>query len=235
MANAPIIDGNGNPAFMKATGEGSDVDPFVVEQNVNIQNTVDANVINSTDIPVVDSSQAKDQDQRVLIYKSLFSSSVTQDATTRNQNVNGSITPVRFFIGPPAGEIWQLTRFIFIIRDTGAFDSGGWGNNGGAPLANGMTVGADFGSTELVFTPIPWTSHADLAGVAYDVTHHSWGSGDEFVVMRLTMQKAGSNLRLVGDDGDNFWMQVNDDLSYLVEQRCMVQGFVEGKNWGDLK
>lgn len=165
--------------------------------------------------------------QQALIYQSLTldgASPVT--ATNRNMNVDGSVTPKRFKIQPPAGQIWQLTRLMFVMRDTGSFDSGGWGNRT-APLDDGVSVGLTINGAEYDLTPVRWTSHVDLAGVAFDVNHQNYGAGDEYLSMRLTFSKAGQNLRLVGDDGDNFWMQVNDDLTYLVEQRAMLQGFIE--------
>lgn len=164
--------------------------------------------------------------QNAPFYKSLFSGP-PPILETRNMAVDGSVTPVRFNLDVPVGQIFLVTRFVFIIRDSGSMDSGGWGNNGGSPLPNGMTVGVTLDGVDIDFTPIPWTSHADLAGVAYDLTYHSWGSGDTFIVMRLTIAKTGTRIRLRGDRGDTFWMQVNDDLEYLVEQRCMCQGNIE--------
>lgn len=164
--------------------------------------------------------------QQAAFYKSLYKAA-PYDALNRNMNVDGATTPVRFSLDVPAGQVYQVTRLIFILRDFGTMDSGGWGNNGGSPLPNGLTVGVTINGTDYDFTPIPWTSHVDLAAVSFDLNHHNWGAGDEFVVMRLTVQKAGTRIRLIGDDGDTLWMQVNDNLEHLVEQRCMVQGFIE--------
>ncbi len=166
--------------------------------------------------------------QQALIYKSMSLDGATPVTyVNRNQNIDGSVTPKRFKIQPPAGQTWQLTRMMFMMRDSGSFDSGGWGNNGGNPLANGMTVGLNINGTEYNQTPVPWVTVADLAAVAYDVTHHNFGQGAEFLTMRLTFSKAGQNIRLVGDDGDFMWMDVNDNLTHLLEQRVMVQGYIE--------
>lgn len=145
----------------------------------------------------------------------------------RNMAVDGSVTPVRFSLDVPAGLVYVAHRIIFMLRDSVGIDVGGWGNSLGDPLTNGMTVGVTINGQDINFSPIPWTSCADLAAIAYDVSHNAWGQGDEFVSMRLTLTKAGTRLRLIGDRGDTFWMQVNDDLTYLTEQRCMVQGSIE--------
>jgi len=166
--------------------------------------------------------------QEAPFYKSLFQGP-PPTTVNRNMAVDGSITPVRFNLDVPIGQIYIMTRFVFLIRDGGSFDSGGWGNQvPAAPLPNGMTVGVTIDGLDINFTPIPWTTHADLAGVAYDLAYHDWGGGDNFLVMRLTISKAGTQLRLRGDRGDTFWMDVNDDLRYLTEQRCMCQGKIEG-------
>jgi len=165
--------------------------------------------------------------QLAPFYRSLFTGEA-ETAVSRNQNVDGSVTPVRFCLKPNPGEVLVMSRLIFIIRDGGGMDSGGWGNNGGSPLANGLRVGLSKGGVDTDFTPIPWKSHVDLGGVAYDLTYHNWGSGNTWLTMRLTIAKSGTLLRLDSATDDCFWMDVQDDLTYLVEQRCMCQGVIEG-------
>lgn len=166
--------------------------------------------------------------QQTLIYRSMTLNGVTPvTAINRNMNIDGSSTTQRFRIGPPAGEVWQLTRMIFMMRDDGSFDSGGWGNNGGNPLTNGMTIGLNLDGVEYDQTPVPWTTVADLGAVAYDLAQYSFGQGAEFLTMRLTFSKAGQNLRLIGDNSDYLWMDVNDNLTHLLEQRTMIQGYIE--------
>lgn len=178
---------------------------------------------------IVSPSKKNDGRQQALIYKSAFRDGEPQTIITRNQNVDGSVTPVRFKLSPPVGQTWQISRMVFLIRDDGVFDSGGWGNQSPAsPLPNGMTIGLFIGGVEYNQTPIPWTTVADLAGVAYDLSYNAFGQGDNFITVRLTFQKAGQNIRLNGDDGDFIWIDVNDDLTYLTEQRAMFQGFIEG-------
>lgn len=175
-----------------------------------------------------DSAAAIVGEQMALIYQSLTLDGATPvSEVNRNMNVDGSTTPKRFKIQPPPGQIWQLTRIIFMMRDDGSFDSGGWGNNGGTPLDNGVSIGLTIKGTDYDKSVVPWKTVADLGAIAHDLTHHNFGQGAEFLTMRLTFSKAGQNIRLVGDDGDNLWMDISDDLQYLLEQRAMAQGFVE--------
>lgn len=180
-------------------------------------------------ILVKESPEYPNGKQQALVLKSVFKDGIETEAN-RNQAVDGSVTPVRFKQGPPPGEVWQFTRMLFAIRDGGSFDSGGWGNRT-SPLDNGVTAGVFINNTERNLTPIPWKSHFDLAAISYDVDPQSFGQGDEYVVMRLTFTKAGQNIRLNGDNGDYVWIDINDDLEYLVEQRAMMQGFIENVYW----
>lgn len=64
--------------------------------------------------------------QLAPFYASLYSGP-PYDITTRNQNVDGSVTPVRFSLPVPPTQVWSMARFIFLIRDGGEFQAGGWG------------------------------------------------------------------------------------------------------------
>lgn len=52
MANVQLKDGTGNPKYFKATGLGTDSDPYVTAQDVNIGNT-ELTVKNPTGVPIV--------------------------------------------------------------------------------------------------------------------------------------------------------------------------------------
>jgi len=142
-----------------------------------------------------------------------------------NMAVDGSVTPVVFKIKPAAGAMYNIYRLIISIRDTGSFDSGGWGNSGGSPLTNGIQGTLFYDPVEVPLTA-PIMSHVDLASVSYDVTHHNFGQGDEFVLFRYTFTKSGNTILLNGDKGDELRFYIQDDLTYLVQQRIHVQGII---------
>lgn len=143
-----------------------------------------------------------------------------------SMNVNGATTPVSFLLVPPAGQVYRVARMIWSLRDTGTFDSGGWGNNGGTALPNGFLSRTWFGGTPVILSNFSITSHFDLAGITHDMNHHSWGAGDEFITARLTLTKAGRYIVLDGDNSDYMEVQVRDDLTYLVDQKVSVQGHI---------
>jgi len=151
------------------------------------------------------------------------------DRTTRNMAVDGSVTPVKFFLPVPSTQIWSMANFMFIIRDSKTLDAAGWGNNGGVSLANGMRVGVTINSVDYDFTPLPWINHTDLVSIGGRFELHAWGQGDDFVSLYIRVSNfVGTRVRLDGSRGDTFWMQVNDDLTYITEQRCMCNGIIEG-------
>lgn len=202
MSTIKILDGDGNEKYLSATGAGTESDPYVPIQGIS-----DAG---PTSLP---------------LYQ--FADTVGDGTGDNNMAVDGSTTPVTFRCKPASGVIYRVARIIISVRDTGAFDSGGWGNLGSTPLTNGMLAQVIWNGTTNVLTNEPVQSHIDLAALSYDVSHHNWGSGDEFVVFRFTFTKAGQYIRLDGDTNDELQFLVRDDLTDLVQQRISVQGYVE--------
>lgn len=197
-----IKDGAGSDKYLAGSGLGTQGDPFIPLGSVN-----DAGAT------------------RLPVYQ--FADTVGDGSGTTNMNVDGSITPVIFLVKPSVGEIYRIARIIVSVRDTGTIDSGGWGANGGSPLTNGLVANVKWNGSVIPLTVESIKSNIDLAAISYDISHNSWGSGDEFVVFRFTFTKAGQYIRLDGDLGDELQFVVNDDLTYLVQQRISVQGYRE--------
>jgi hypothetical protein len=78
----------------------------------------------------------------------LTSDGAAPAASSEQANVDGSITPVRFWRGPGAGVKWVVTRLVVSIKDTGTFDADKYGN--GATLTNGVGVEIWDGSSQLL-------------------------------------------------------------------------------------
>ncbi len=201
MSTVVIKDGNGTVRHFDASGAGTVDDPFAMNQG---SKTTGA--------------------QKPIFNQKL--STVGDGTGTTNMAVDGSGTPVVFRITPAAGEVMRVARWMMTIRDSGSMDSGGYGNNGGSPLTNGLLVEMVQDSTVVGVVPAV-RSHIDIAALCYDITHHSWGSGDEFITARWSLNKSGQYVRLVGDDGDELRVTVRDDLTHLVEQVIYVQGYSE--------
>lgn len=142
---------------------------------------------------------------------------------------NYSVTPEIFYIQPPAGEIWQLTRMLFFVEDGAGFDPDTWGS--GTALTNGIILRIqDDSGTIFDFTeqdPIKTSGHLGL--YMYDTTLLDFGAGNtnEVLNARYTFAKSGATVRVIGDNNERLEVLLNDDFTGLVSQHFMVQGFKE--------
>lgn len=153
------------------------------------------------------------------------------DGTGNKQAVGdytgGGLGPTKFFIKPAPGETFYIYRIIITLSDSGALDSGLYGNN--IALSNGYEIqktngvvvvdGGDFTGG------ISLKTNGQISEIMYDVTRLEFGSGDEYLTGRFSFDKAGQPLELVGDDGDELAIVFSDDLSGLVTHTFMAQGY----------
>lgn len=135
-----------------------------------------------------------------------------------NANGNYSVTPATFSIGPSASENWTVERLIIYVADTGQFSASEYGNTGSA-LANGFDVEVVDSGDNVISTlngSRPFTTNGDLGAVCYDVNNIGSGSGgDDAILVRWTFSKAGSPIRLRGDEGWKVRVVLSDDFSGL--------------------
>lgn len=130
-----------------------------------------------------------------------------------------------FYVEPAAGEVWNISRLMVYIQDSGSFDSGGYGNNGGNPLTNGIQVIHLYDSVEYSLVDgenIKTNGH--WARYCHDAVHYNYGAGDEFLTVRWTFSKAGKPLYLDGDRGDRVIIMVNDNHTNLNSHTFLFQG-----------
>lgn len=153
-------------------------------------------------------------------WNSGFLDTVGDESGSIQMNVDGSATPVDFKITAPDDMTYFIHRFVGLIVDTGSFDSGSYGN--GLALTNGqILVYHNPVIGERVMTnQYPIKKNVDFAAYCYDITHHSWGSGDEALAWRFTIAKDGATFRL--DSGCSLIWRVRDDMTGLVEQTIRV-------------
>ena len=144
---------------------------------------------------------------------------------SRNMNVNGSVTPVRFSIGPANGLRWDLTRTMIIMVCTTNPDDALYGN---LPiLTNGVFFGFESDLTQEYLVNI--LANAGYRATAYDVTYttRSSGGGDYGVSVRKSFagrHHYGVAIRLEGPTNDEFVVYINDDLLLLTEHAEKVMG-----------
>ena len=147
---------------------------------------------------------------------------------TTNMAVNGSSTSVVFKIKPDIGEIVNITRIMVYIEDAGTFDSGKWGN--AVVLTNGINFSNKIEDVVSDILGFNIKTHGDMSSVCFDISHETFGSGNEFVCYRWTFTKAGDAIQLQGEaDGhaDELQVTINDDMTDLVSQYIVAQGYYE--------
>lgn len=148
-----------------------------------------------------------------------------QDNGYINMNKDGSVTPVHFTCTPPTDEdIWVIFRAIINIRDTGSFDSGGYGN--GAALTNGIKIYVRGFTTpdDGLITIVPIKRTTDWQIYAHDLITSNFGSGDEIASVRWTISRSGFPLILQGSRNQYLDVEINDDLTGLNHQYIIIQG-----------
>lgn len=158
---------------------------------------------------------------------------------TYNANVNGSVTPQLFWVGydgdPDTHTL--ITRLIIEIRDTGNFRAETYGIL--AALTNGVKVGLwdvdpatgepanPTGPPDHDFTDgVPIKQNAGWAKFCDEISLKAWSVGDEFLVGRWDFFHGGIH-GIVVDESQNhvLGVQVNDDLTGLVEHEFVIQGY----------
>jgi len=146
---------------------------------------------------------------------------------TKNAAVNGSVTPVKFILTPRTGErSLRIYRLLGFVVDTGTFDSGSYGN--GITMTNGITMKHidDSNRTILDFMDgDPVLKNPDWKRLCYDATVSSYGVGDEALAVRWTFTNSGPPISI--PFGDRIEIEINDDLTGLVNQRFTFEGAVK--------
>lgn len=144
-----------------------------------------------------------------------------------NLAVDGTLAaPKIFYVAPPAGVVWQVTRMILSITDATAMDDGTFG--GMAALTNGVVVrGLNNGAYR---NGACWKTNADIANSMYDYAYvpkppAGTGYGDRG---RWTFTASEIVQELVGDTGDQLQILVQDSLSSLVTFTVLAQGRIYG-------
>ena len=149
----------------------------------------------------------------------LFFSRLKDANGNDNLTVDGSTTPVEFYIQPNKGEIIMIARWMIFIQDSKGFDITSLGSNGS--LANGLDIQLN-GQSLLGYTI---KSNGDIASIAYDMTLHTFGNADDILTARWTFTNAGQYIRLT--ENDKLSVIVQDDLTSIVNINIQSQGYYE--------
>lgn len=143
-----------------------------------------------------------------------------------NMNKLGTpAAPLSYKIQPPAGQIWQFTRFIVTMLATTTMDDGKFG---GIPkLPNGAIL-STFRSGIKV-TAAVWQTNGDIANDMYDITYSPKAPAGQYGLRgRWTITNLGAIVELNGDSGDYAEFLIQDDLTGLDNFSVKGQGRIFG-------
>jgi len=138
---------------------------------------------------------------------------------TGTKNANGSTytaTGTAFYIEPPAGNVYDITRLIVTVEDTAVSDATLYG---AVLITNGITIRRVSGSDILTYTD----------GVTITTNTH-WSRFCEVKTVTTQLQaicEFGGLIQLNGDRDERLEVRVRDDLSGLTGHYFMVQGYRE--------
>ena len=150
-------------------------------------------------------------------------------SSTRDLNVNGSVTPQTFSVvnGTVSSVLTiDITRMLLTMTHSSSGDDGKFGNIAGSSVINGLVFRRTNGDTRNVFNV---KTNGDFRTLAFDVTYplRSGGGGDYGTGIRYTFagpDKHGVALRLF--PGDSLDLIVQDDFSTLGGFRAVAGGHI---------
>ena len=156
--------------------------------------------------------------------KFLYMDTVGDGSGTIDQAVDGSLVQKRFRIKPPEGQIYNFTSAVLLaVATAGWNDATAYGPAG--TLATGIeikcinTAGviADFTEAHKI---TDWAHWAMISGQPVIV---SPGNGPDALTVLWDFT---TPFELVGDQGDEIYLNVNDDLSGLVYQHASFETII---------
>ena len=142
-----------------------------------------------------------------------------------NSNVNGSVTPVEFYVQPPANLQFEITGITIGVSDVGTPAITDYGNVLG-PLTNGIQFFVDRGVTRALFGN-PIHTNRELIELAPMTQRIKFAAGAEIAVYTFNAfaySKEGIVLR--GASSDKFGFIVQDNISTLVSHVMAAKGSI---------
>lgn len=142
------------------------------------------------------------------------------------KTIAGSLAaPIIYAVSPPTGTKWDIVRVLLHIEDQTAMDTSKFG--GISALTNGVILRAKNGTYKNIFNV---KTNGEFAERAYDVDYSDKApAGFYGLTIRRTFggqDKNGVVVRIDGNEGDEFQVMIQDDLTNLDHFHCIVQGHV---------
>ena len=141
-------------------------------------------------------------------------------------------TPERFSFGPTAGEIWVCERMIFNLTDSGGMSPTEYAALGTFlnPGYDVRVVNGDGDVLSVLNGSKPITVNADINSVCFDFNNMGLNiAGPDTFVSRWTWSKAGSPVRLIGDNGEKIVIDFVNSFVGMNYHTFFVDGGTEGQ------
>ncbi|MCK5600655.1 hypothetical protein KAR91_02230 [Candidatus Pacearchaeota archaeon] len=141
-----------------------------------------------------------------------------------SQNVNGSVTPVKFFIQPPSDEKYILQRMALHAIDSNWNNANFYGAT--AALLNGIRIYIenDGGIIKEYTSNFKIKRTRDWALLAGADAITQGAAGADPLIVRWTFNAGATNIPLDGSKNERFVLEIPDDLTGLDDQIAVVQG-----------
>lgn len=127
----------------------------------------------------------------------------------------------RFYVEPPAGQSYSITRLLWSCEDTGmsAAEYGGI-----AALTIGVKIYTENSAGDLManLTEESIKSNGDWSKTCYDLNLTSYGAGNEVMTARWTFTKMGTSIKL--QSGQKIVVELADNFTGLVDHKFLFQG-----------
>lgn len=135
--------------------------------------------------------------------------------SARNLGVDGT-TPVDYFLGPAAGEVWACSYLSLLLVDPGTMTEGVFGGLVSG-LTNGLELLSDINGAERRHTNLK--DNADLlqcfsggiSGMSTIPGNTGFLNTEDFTAGRMSLD----DMILIGDNGDKLIARVRDNLSLV--------------------
>jgi hypothetical protein len=141
-----------------------------------------------------------------------------------SQNVNGSVTPVKFLIKPPITEKYILKRLNIHAIDANWNNATFYGATGA--LLNGIRayIEDDSGIIKEYTSNFKIKRSRDWALLAGTDAVSVGSAGADPLSVRWTFARGCSDITLNGANSERFVMEIPDDLTGLDDQIAVIQG-----------
>ncbi len=129
-----------------------------------------------------------------------------------------------FFIQPPSNKIFAIETIAITIQDNSKISADKYG--GITALTNGIGITVeDSGGTILDITSrSAIKTNGEWASYFNSMRSHTFGTGDELIVIYWKISDTGRSLFLDGSKGEKLVFSLSDDFSGLTEHRFFAHG-----------